>query len=148
MPPASYSKTPLSEPNSSIHATSLLTETTALAVAVLDCGTKKRETEHTASGKWPQRTDFKSWKISLKARPHSSQYPRDAVQWIDDVEDAKGVDDLFISASPSRKPMMEFENLDFKVASGLRTNRARNFMKQINTAEGKAQSEKRSLMGR
>ena len=40
------------------------------------------------------------------------------------------------------------ENLDFKIASGLRKIFTWNFKKQVTTAEGRAQSEKRSLTGR
>ena len=43
---------------------------------------------------------------------------------------------------------MDFENLDFKIASGLRNILTGNFKKQVTTAEGKAQSEKRSLTDR
>ena len=42
----------------------------------------------------------------------------------------------------------DFENLDFKIASGLSKNLTGNFKKQVTTAEGKAQSENTSLTGR
>ena len=47
-----------------------------------------------------------------------------------------------------KNPIFDFENLDFKIAGGLRTILTRNFKKQVATAEEKAQSEKRSLTGR
>ena len=40
--------------------------------------------------------------------------------WVGEVEDAKNIDDLITSASVTRKPILDFENLDFKIASGLR----------------------------
>ena len=43
---------------------------------------------------------------------------------------------------------MDFENLIFKIASGLTKIITGNFKKQVTTAEGNAQSEKRSLTGR
>ena len=40
------------------------------------------------------------------------------------------------------------ENLDFKIANGLRKILTGNFKKQVTTTEGKAQSEKTSFIGR
>ena len=68
--------------------------------------------------------------------------------WIGRVEDAKSFDELFTSASLAGDPIPDFENLDFKIASGLRKILAGDFKKQVTTAEGKALSEKRSLTGR
>ena len=50
--------------------------------------------------------------------------------------------------SVTGKPTADFDNLDFKIASGLRTILTGNFKKQVSTAEGTAQSEERSLAGR
>ena len=60
--------------------------------------------------------------------------------WIVEVEDAKRIDDLIT--------LPDSENLDLKIASGLRKILAGNFEKQVTSANGKAQSEKRSLTGR
>ena len=82
-PPASISKTP---------------------VAVHECSVP---TTSSPSGnqyamkvdKWPQRTEFRSWKISCTSEvPHSSKYPRTAMLWIGEVEDAKSIDELITSA--------------------------------------------------
>ena len=68
--------------------------------------------------------------------------------WIGEVEFAESIDELITSASLKRSPILDFENLDFKIASGLKKRLAGNFKKQVATAEGKAQSEKRSRTGR
>ena len=68
--------------------------------------------------------------------------------WSGGVEDAKSIDGLIPSASITEKPMSNFENLHFKIASGVRKILNGNFKKQVTTTEGKAQSEKRSLTGR
>ena len=65
-----------------------------------------------------------------------------------DVEDAKGTDDLITPASFTGISKPDFENLDFKIASGLRKILTGHFKKQVTTAEGKGQSEKRSVTGR
>ena len=64
------------------------------------------------------------------------------------VKDVKSIDDLIISASKTGKSALDFENLDFKIASGLRKILTGNFNQQVTTAEGTVQSEKRSLTGR
>ena len=48
------------------------------------------------------------------------------------VEDAESIDDLITSASVTGKPVLVFENLDFKLASGLGKILTRNFPKQVN----------------
>ena len=60
----------------------------------------------------------------------------------------KVFDDLITSASVTGDPIPYFENLGFKIASGLTKILTGSFKKQVTTAEGKAQSEKRSLTGR
>ena len=61
---------------------------------------------------------------------------------------AKSMDELTTSASMTGDPIPDFENLDFKIASGLGKILTGNFKKQVHTAEGKAHSKKRSLTGR
>ena len=68
--------------------------------------------------------------------------------WIGEVEDAESIDNLISLASITGKSVPDFENLEFKIAGGLRKIRTGNFRKQVTTAEGKSQSEKRSLTGR
>ena len=57
------------------------------------------------------------------------------------------MNELISSACITGKSIADFENLHFKIASGLKNVLTRNFKKQATTAEGKAQSEKRSLTG-
>ena len=70
------------------------------------------------------------------------------MQRIGEVEDVESIDDLITSASVTSRPILDFENLDFKLACGLGEILTWNFKKQVTTTESKAQSEKRSLTGR
>ena len=67
---------------------------------------------------------------------------------IGEVEYANSIGDLITSASSTGRPIPDFENLDFKIATGLRKILTGNFKKHVTTAKGQAQSEKSSLMGR
>ena len=149
-PPASISKAPFEVPSPSLPSTSLPIEITAPTVTVTDDGgPKSREAEAIISNEWPQPTEFRSWNIRFKSEvTHSSQYPRDAMLWIGEVEDAKSIDDLITSASITGKSKPDFENLDVNIASGLRKILTGSFKKQVTTAEGKTQSEKSSLTDR
>ena len=64
---------------------------------------------------------------------HSSQYPGDALLWIGDVEDATSIDDLITSACMKGKSIPDYENLDFKIACGLKKIPTGNFKKQVPT---------------
>ena len=68
--------------------------------------------------------------------------------WTGGVEDVKSIDDLITSASTTGDPIPDFENLGFKIASGLRKILTGSIKKQVTTAEGKARPEKRSLTGK
>ena len=68
--------------------------------------------------------------------------------WIGEVEDAESINELITSATVTGDPIPDIENVDVKTASGLRKILTGNFKKQVTTADGKAQSEKRSLTGR
>ena len=122
---------------------------TEAALAVLDYGGLRKERSrgncygHVASTSRIQKLEnrFKS------AVSHSPKYPRAAMQWIGEVEYAESIDELVTSASITGDPILDFENLDFKIASGLRKSLTGNVKKQVTTAEGKAQSEKGSLTG-
>ena len=83
-----------------------------------------------------------------KAKCLILQHPRAVMQWIGEVEEVKSIDDLISSASQTGKSILDFENLNFKIASGLRKILTGNFNQQVTTAEGTVQSEKRSLTGR
>ena len=110
---------------------------------------KKKEAEAIIFDKWPQPTELICWKMSFKNEvSHSSQYPRTAMLWKGEVEDIECIDELSTSASITGRPIPDFENLDFKIASGLWKILTGNFKKQITTSEGKAPSEKTSRTGR
>ena len=86
-------------------------------------GPRKREAEANMIDKWRQPTEFRSWKLSFKNEfSHSSPHPRAAMLWIGEVEDAKSIDELITSASITGRPTLDFENLDFKIATGLMKN--------------------------
>ena len=111
--------------------------------------TKQREAEAFFFVQWHQPTEFVRWKIRFKSEvSDSSQYPRAAMLWIGEVEDATSIDDIFASAAPTGRPFLDFENLDFKTARGLRKSLTGLFKERVTTAEGEAQSEKRSFAGR
>ena len=61
---------------------------------------------------------------------------------------AESIGDIIISALVTGQPILDFENLDFKIAHGFRKITPGNFKKQVTTAEGQAPSEKRALTGR
>ena len=96
-PPARNSKVPLEF----IHFYNFFAAPT---VTVPDCGgPTQREAEKNTVDTWPQLTEFRSWKISFKTKvSQSSQYPRDAVLWIGEVEDAETIDDFIASASTTK----------------------------------------------
>ena len=78
---------------------------------------------------------------------HSSQYPRAAALCIDEVEDDISIDHLITSASMTGRPIPDFENLDFMIASGLRKILTGTVKKQVTTAEGKVQSREEITYG-
>ena len=54
--------------------------------------------------KWPQPTEFRSWRLSFKSEVSLfSQHPRATMLWIGEVEDAKSIDDLITSASTTSR---------------------------------------------
>ena len=67
--------------------------------------------------------------------------------WIGAVEDAKSIDDRITSASVKEETILDLKNFDFKIASGHTKIQTGNFKKQITTAQGKGQPEKRSRTG-
>ena len=80
----------MSEPNSSVRTTSLPVESTEGTVTLPDYGPKKREAEHTASNEYAfSRQNLIVGKSDSKEKfSHSSQFPRVAIPWIGEVEDA------------------------------------------------------------
>ena len=67
---------------------------------------------------------------------------------IGEVEDATSIADLISSASTTGKSILDFENLDFKIASGLCKILTGNFKKTSHHSRRKVPAEKISLTGR
>ena len=107
-------------------------ESTDSTLTVLDYeGPQQREAGQITIDNWPQPTEFRSWKISFNSEvSHSMQYPRAARPWTGEVEDATSTSELITSASLTGDPIPDFENLDFKTASGLNKIQTGSFKKQ------------------
>ena len=74
---------------------------------------------------------------------------RDAMVWIGEVEDAESIDELITSASMKGEPILHFENLDFKTASGLKNILTGNSLKKSPPQEAKLNRRRdRSLADR
>ena len=71
-----------------------------------------------------------------------------AILWIGEVEHAGRIDDIITAAFITGRPALDFENLDFKIASRLGKILTGNFKQQVTTAEVKAQPETRSHTGK
>ena len=99
---------------------------------------------------WPQPAEFRSWKIIFKSEvSHSSQCPRAAILWIGEVEDAKNIDDLITFKHLQQEDQFPPSRISTsRLQTDWREFRTGNLKKQVTTAEGKAQSETRSLSGR
>ena len=70
--------------------------------------------------KFPTRATFACWKIRLKTEVcTSSQFPTEAMQWIQEVELVNSVDKLRSSSSTRGISMPNFEVLDARIASAL-----------------------------
>ena len=70
--------------------------------------------------KFPTPTTFACWKIRFKTEVCTcSQFPTEAILWIEEVEMAESVDDLKSSRSIRRTPGPDFELLDARIASAL-----------------------------
>ena len=70
--------------------------------------------------KFPTPATFACWKIRFKTEVCTcSQFPTEAMQWINEVELADSVDELRSSSSIRSIPMPDFEVLDARIASAL-----------------------------
>ena len=67
---------------------------------------------------------------------------------IGEVEETTRIDDLITSTSITRTPILDFENLDFKIASGLRKNPHKNLQKRSAQQKANLNQQERSLSGR
>ena len=93
---------------------------------------------------------FACWKIRFKTEVCTcSQFPTEAMQWIEEVEMVDSVDDLRSSSSIRGISMPNFEVLDARIASAVnKIIHNSQFKKRISLEEQKAQKEDRFLRGR
>ena len=93
---------------------------------------------------------FACWKIRFKTEVCiCSQFPKEAMLWIKEVELVDSVDDLKSSCSVRGIRMPNFEVLDAKITSALtRIIHNNQFKRKVSLEEQKAQEEDRFLRGR
>ena len=72
--------------------------------------------------------------LLTKSRNRQNLEVGKALRWIGEVEDAKRTDDLITPASIAGRSIPDFENLEIKIASGLRKIQTGHFKKQVTTA--------------
>ena len=100
--------------------------------------------------KFPAPATFACWKIRFKTEVCTcSQFPTEAMLWIEEVELVDSVDDLKSSCSVRGIQMPNFEVFDAKIASALnRIIRNTQFKRKVSLEEQKAPKEDRVLRGR
>ena len=100
--------------------------------------------------KFPTPATFACWKIRFKTEGCTcSQFPTEAMQWINEVELVDSVDDLRSSSSIRGISMPNFEVLDAKIASALnKIIHTSHFKRRISLEERKAQKQYRFLRGK
>ena len=98
----------------------------------------------------PTPATFACWKIRFKTEVCTcSQFPTEAMLWIQEVELVDSVDDLRSSSSIRSIPMPDFEVLDARIASALnKIIHNSHFKRRISLEEQKAQKQDRFLRGR
>ena len=101
-------------------------------------------------GKFTTSATFAFWKIRFKTEVCTcSQFPTEAMQWINGVEMVDSVDDLKSSRSVRGIRMSDFEVFDAKIASALnRIIHNSHFKRRISLEEQKAHKQDRFLRGR
>ena len=100
--------------------------------------------------KFPTPATFACWKIRFKTEVCTcSQFPKEPMQWIKEVEMVDSVDDFKSSSSTRGISMPKFEVLDAKIASALnRMIHNTQFKRKVSLEEQKAQKQDRFLRGR
>ena len=100
--------------------------------------------------KFPNPATFACWKIRFKTKVCTcSQFPTEAVHWIEEVEMVDSVDELKSSSSVRGIHGPDFEVLDAKIASAQnRMIQNTRFKKKVSLEEMKAQIEDRFRRGR
>ena len=100
--------------------------------------------------KFPTPATFACWKIRFKTEVCTcSQFPTEAMQWIEEVELVDSVDEFKTSSSIRCISMPNFEVLDARIASALnKIIHNSHFKRKISQEEQKAQKQDRFLRGR
>ena len=100
--------------------------------------------------KFPTPATFACWKIRFKTEVCTcSQFPTEAMQWIQEVELVDSVDELRSSSSTRGISMPNVEVLDARIASALsKIIHYSHFKRRISLEEQKAQKQCRFLRGR
>ena len=100
--------------------------------------------------KFPTPATFTCWKIRFKTEVCTcSQLPKEAMQWIKEVEMVDSVDDLKSSSSTRSIQMPNFEVLDGRIASAMnKIIHNSHFKRRISLEEQKAHKEDRFLRRR
>ena len=99
---------------------------------------------------FPTPATFACWKIRFKTEVCTcSQFPTEAMQWINEGEMVDSVDDLKSLSSTRGIPMPNFEVFDARTASALnKIIHDSHFKRRISLEEQKAQKQDRFLRGR
>ena len=99
---------------------------------------------------FPTPATFACWRIRFKTEVCAcSQFPTEAMQWIEEVELVDSVDEFRSSSSTRGIPMPNFEVLDARIASAMnKIIHNSHFKRRISLEEQKALKEDRFLRGR
>ena len=110
-------------------------------------GQQRQQISELQFDNFPNPQPFLVWKIRFKNQATTcSDFPSDAMLWINEVETVDSLDELKSSRSIAGKNFPNFEMLDAKIASKILQNSQ--FKKKISLEEQKAQKEDRFLRGR
>ena len=113
-------------------------------------GQQRQQISELQFDKFPDPKSFLVWKIRFKNQvTNSSDFPSDAMFWINEVEMVDSLDELKSSRSVCGKDFPSFEMLDAKVASALnKIIQNSQFKNKVSLEEQKAQKEDQLLRGR
>ena len=102
-------------------------------------------------GKFPDHTEFQCWIVNFRVEVcEKAKNPMLALQWIEEIEAAKSLDDLITSKSMTGKDFLDYEELDMVMAAALKRcyDEQTHFRKKISVEEQRAQKDNRFLRGR
>ena len=113
-------------------------------------GQQRQQISELQFGKFPDPQSFLAWKTRFKTRVTTcSDFPSDAMLWIQKVEMLDSLDELKSSRSVCGRDFPNFEMLDSKIASALnKIIQNSQFKKKVSLEEEKAQKEDLFLRGR